>query len=218
MKTSRSRLPARTISIVGIIIIVAVVAAAIYFASKPNQPPATSITTAVAFDFDTGSPQLVATQVTPFDQTVKGLTASFSSPSDPSAFSVRSNDAESPNLSQFSGKYVYDNKPSRDILDVHFSGDVIAVEFAFATIEKLSEGVTIPSDVLITAYKNNNLVGSNRTYGSFSSDSYPQGKLFFTAGLPFNWVRISIPSQTSGTNDFLVDNIIVTIISKPTTP
>jgi hypothetical protein len=169
----------------------------------------------IVFDFDNGTPALAATQATPFNQTLSGLTASFSSPSDPAAFSVRSYNAESLKLSQFSGKYLYDNKPFRDILDIKFSSDLVAAKFTFATIEQQSGAITVPSDILITAYKNTNLVGSNRTYGSFSSDSYPQGMLFFSAGMPFNRIRISIPTQTSGTTDFLIDNIIVTAVSKP---
>jgi hypothetical protein len=172
----------------------------------------------IVFDFDNGTPALAATQATPFNQTLSGLTASFSSPSDPAAFSVRSYNAESLKLSQFSGKYLYDNKPFRDILDIKFSSDLVAAKFTFATIEQQSGAITVPSDILITAYKNTNLVGSNRTYGSFSSDSYPQGMLFFSAGMPFNWIRLSIPTQTSGTTDFLVDNIIVTTVSKLSTP
>jgi hypothetical protein len=121
-------------------------------------------------------------------------------------------------LSQFSGKYLSDNKTSLDILDIKFSSDLVTAKFTFATIEQQSEAITVPSDILITAYKNTNLVGSNRTYGSFSSDSYPQGMLFFNAGMPFNWIRLSIPTQTSGTTDFLVDNIIVTTVSKLSTP
>jgi hypothetical protein len=202
--------------LVGVIVLIIVIAAFAYVASRPNQPTTTlPAMLTIIFDFDNGTPALAATQATPFNQTLSGLTASFSSPSDPAAFSVKNYDAESLKLSQFSGKYLYDNKPSRDILDIKFSSDLVTAKFTFATIEQQSEAITVPSDILITAYKNTNLVGSNRTYGSFSSDSYPQGMLFFSAGMPFNWIRISIPTQTSGTTDFLVDNIIVTAVSKP---
>jgi hypothetical protein len=190
-------------------------AALVYVASRPSQPTTTLPTMPIIFDFDSGVPALAATQATPFNQTIDNLTASFSSPSDPATFSVKSYDAESLKLSQFSGKYLYDNKPTVNILDIKFSSELVAAKFTFATIEQQSEAITVPSDILITAYKNTNLVGSNRTYGSFSSDSYPQGMLFFSAGMPFNWIRISIPTQTSGTTDFLVDNIIVTAVYKP---
>ena len=213
------RLSVRRLLLVGVIVLITILTALVYIATKPNQPTGTlSTLTIITFDFDTGTPPLAANQVTPFNQTLKGLTASFSSPSDPAAFSVRSHDTESLKLSQFSGKYVYDNKPTRDILDIKFSSDIVVARFTFATIEQQSATITLPSDILVTAYRNNNLVGSNKTYGRFSSDSYPQGMLFFSAGMPFNWIRISIPSQTSGTTDFLVDNIIVTTISKLSTP
>ena len=202
---------------VGVIALTIVLAVVIYIASKPSQPTVT-LPTKITFDFDTGAPPLASAQSTPFNQTQKGLTASFSSPSDPAAFTIKSNDEESLKLSQFSGKYVYDNRPTRDILDVKFSDDIIVARFTFATIEQQSATITLPSDILVTAYKNNNLVGSNKTYGRFSSDSYPQGMLIFSAGMPFNWIRISMPSQTTETTDFLVDNIIVTAVSKPSTP
>ena len=213
------RLSVRRLLLVGVIVLIPVLAALVYIASQPSQPTATLTTkTTIAFDFDTGSPLDAATQGTPFNQTINGFTASFSSPSDPTAFLVKSYDAESLKLSQFSGKYLYDNKPSRDILDINFSGEIIAVKFTFATIEHQSEAITVPSDILLTAYKNMRLVGSNKTYGSFSSDSYPQGMLSFSSGMSFNWIRISIPSQTSGTTGFLVDNITVTTVSKRSTP
>jgi hypothetical protein len=204
--------------LVGVVVLVTVLAALVYIASQPTEPTATSTTKQTVFDFDAGAPILEASQVTPFTQTLNSLTASFSSPSDPDAFSVKSYDTEGLKLSKFSGKYLYDNKPTRDILDIKFSGEIIAVTFTFATIEHQSEAITVPSDILITAYRNTNLAGSNRTYGSFSSDSYPQGMLSFSSGMSFNWIRISIPSQTSGTTDFLVDNIIVTTFSKLSTP
>ena len=202
---------------VGVIALTIVLAVVIYIASKPSQPTVT-LPTKITFDLDTGAPPLASAQSTPFNQTQKGLTASFSSPSDPAAFTIKSNDEESLKLSQFSGKYIYDNKPTRDILDIKFSNELIALEFTFATIEQQSGAITLPSDILITAYKNTGLVGSNKTYGNFSSDSFPQGTLFINPGMPFNWVRISIPSQNSGTTDFLVDNIKATPVSKPSTP
>jgi hypothetical protein len=199
----------------GVVVVISVVAVVVYAAIQRSQPNAPSSTKPIAFDFDTDSPPLAAGQGTPFNQTLNGLTASFSSPSDPAAFSVKSYDPESLKLSQFSGKYLYDNKPSRDILDIKFSADIIDVSFTFATIESKGGTITVPSDILITGYRNTNLVGSNQTVGSFSSDSYPQGRAYFYAGMPFNWIRISIPSQASGTTDFLVDNIVITAVSKP---
>ena len=212
----RTRLSSRKLFFVAVIVIITIIAALVYVAIRPSEPPqGTTAFRTVTFDFDTGSPLLTATQGTPFNQTLNGLTASFSSPSDSNAFSVKDLGIESLRLSKFSGKYLYDNKPSRDILDIKFSENVIDARLTFATIENKSGVITVPSNILITGYRNTNLVGSNQTVGTFSSDSYPQGTLYFYAGLPFNWIRISIPSQTSETTDFLVDNIIVSVVSKP---
>jgi len=212
------RLSVRRLLLVGAIVLISLLA--IGYIIQTNQPSTTSENRpAVIFDFDTGSPLLAVAQSTPFNQTSKGITALFSSPSDPAAFSATSYDATGLKLSQFSGKYLYDSKQSRDILDIEFSTDIIAVKFTFATVETQGEAITLPSNIDVTAYKNTILVGNNRTQGSFSGDSYPQGTLSLsTSKQPFNWVRISIPAQTSGTTDFLIDNIVVTTVSQTTTP
>ena len=86
------------------------------------------------------------------------------------------NNAAGLTLSQFSGKYLFDNKNSNDILDIKFSDEILEAKLTFATVEHQSETIKIPSDILITAYRNNSLVGSQRAFGTFSSDSYPQSK------------------------------------------
>ena len=119
-------------------------------------------------------------------------------------------------MSQFSGKYLYDNNPTRDILDIKFGAEIITVKVTFATVELQGGTFTEPSDILLTAYKDNNLIGTATAYGRFSSDSYPQGILSLNPGQPFNWIRISIPAETP-TTDFIVDNITVTAVSQATT-
>lgn len=210
---TRPHLFVRRLLLAGIIVLISILAALVYIASQPSQPSTTlSTKPATVFDFDTGSPPLAETQNTPFNQKSNGITAYFSSPSDPAAFAVKSQGSTSLKLSQFSGKYLVDNNPSRDILDIQFDAQITTIKFTFATAEHQSGSITLPSDILLTAYKNNELVGSTKAYGSFSSDSYPQGTLSFGSGEPFNWVRVSIPTQTSGTTDFLIDNIVVTVI------
>jgi len=212
----RPRLSARRLLLIGVFVII--LAALVYVASQPSDiQPATKPT--VTFDFDTGYPPLVETQTTPLNQTSNGITAYFSSPSDTSvapAFSVQSYDTTFTKLSQFSGKYLYDNNPTRDILDIKFSTEIIAIKVTFATVELQDGAVTEPSDILLTAYENTNLIGTTTAYGSFSSDSYPQGTLSLNPGQLFNWVRIAIPAETP-TTDFLIDNITVTAISTSTT-
>jgi len=198
------------------VVVVLILSALVYIASRPSTTP--EIKPTFSFDFDVGVPLLSESQNTPLNQTVNGVTAYFSSPSDPAAFSVTSDSTTFYKLSQFSGKYLYDNNTFRDILDIRFSVEVVHIELTFATIEPYGEANNELSDILLTAYENTNLVGTTKAHGNFSSDSFPQGTLSFSAGQPFNWVRIMVPAQSSGTTDFLVDNIKVTTVSTSSTP
>jgi hypothetical protein len=210
---SRHRHTLRILLMLAALVIAVIISVFVFFSSQ--QPTATPDVRIVVFDFDSGSPSLATSQNTPFSQTKDNVTVSFTSPSDPDAFSVNGDETDALALSQFSGKYLSDNKNSRDILDIKFSDQILDFKITFATIEQQSETITVPSDIVLAAYNNTGLVGSNRSYGSFSADSYPQGTLTFFAGMQFNWVRISMPPQTSDTNDFLVDNITVTLVAKP---
>ena len=201
----------RRLSLIGVILLILAILALAYIAGRPFADPETKPT--IVFDLDAGYPIMTETQNTPFNQTTNEITAYFSSPSDPAAFSIQSYNTTNLTLSQFTGKYLYDNKPTVDILDINFSTGITAINFTFATIELKGGAITVPSDILLTAYDNIRLVGSAKAYGNFSSDSYPQGTLSFGAGQPFNWIRISMPSQTSATTDFLIDNIKVTVAS-----
>jgi hypothetical protein len=174
---------------------------------------------AVVFDFDTALPTLSEGRSTPFNQTSDSIMAYFGSPSDPAAFSIQSYDTTFFTLSQFSGKYLYDNNPSRDILDIKFNVSITSINFCFATVEYHSGPVTEPSSITLLAYMNSAHVGSTTAFGSYANDSYPQGKLSFNlSGQPFNWVRISLPYQAQGASDFFVDSIAVsgTIQESPT--
>jgi len=175
--------------------------------------------TVIAFDFDTGSPVLSEGMNTPLDQTSGGVTAHFSSPSDPAAFSVQSYGTTFLTLSQFSGKYLYDNKATRDYLDIKFSAQLTSVNLTFATIEAHGGPGTEPCFVTLTAYMDstaNPPVGSASARGTWSNDSYPQGTLTFSSvSKPFNLVRIYLPYQLPGVTDFLVDNVVVTAGSPP---
>ena len=169
---------------------------------------------AVTIDFDTGLQALSLSQSTPFNQTSRGVTAFFSSPSDPAAFSVQSSDTTFFRLSQFSGNYLYPNKPFRTYLDIRFSQPLNNITVTFATIEYHGPGnVETPSNVKLTAYMNSTsttAIGSVITHGTFSSDSYPQGVLIFNSdGQPFDLVRIEVLYQPSGASAFLADNIVV---------
>jgi hypothetical protein len=208
----RHRFTPRTLLAISALIVLVIIATIVFATSQ--QPTTAPNVHVVVFDFDSGAPSLETYQSTPFSQTKDNVTVSFSSPSDLAAFSVSNNDADSLILSQFSGKYLSDNKTSRDILDIKFSEQMIDLKITFATVEEQSQDIQIPSDVVIAVYNGTRLVGSNRAYGSFSSDSYPQGTITFFAGMQFNWIRVSIPPQSSNTTDFLIDNITVTLVSK----
>jgi hypothetical protein len=177
---------------------------------QPQNIPKTR--ESIVFDFDSGS-LIINNQKTPFSQTVENVTATFSSPSDPGAFAIINNNNINQKLSSFSGNYLTDLKTSRDILDIQFNKQILEVKINFATIEQKSDTIQTPSDVLITVYNNTKLVGSNTAFGSFSADSYPQGTLSFFSGVPFNRIRLSMPTQPSGTTDFMVDKIVVSAVS-----
>ena len=205
------RLSARRLLLIGIFVII--LAALVYVASQPSDiPPSTKPT--VTFDFDTGFPLLAETQNTPLNQTSNGITAYFSSPSDTSvapAFSVQSYHTTFTKLSQFSGKYLYDNKPSRDSLDIMFSQQLTSITLTFATVEYNTE----PSNIKLTAYRDSigtSPVGSTTARGTYQNALYPQGVLSFNSGgQPFNLVRIEIPYQDpKAATGFFVDNVIVT--------
>ena len=184
------------------------------------NPPASAAPSPIAFDFDTGAPTLSEGQNTPLDQTSGGVTAHFSSPSDPATYSVQSYGTTFLVLSQFSGKYLFDNKPSSDYLDIKFSTSVLITNLTFATIEVHGGPGTEPCYITLTAYVDSPTstpVGSTMARGTWSSDSYPQGTLSFdSGGKPFNLVRLYMPYQRPGVTDFFVDNVVV--IPTGTTP
>jgi len=235
-KMKRNRLSTRNLMLVIVavaVLVVAVVYASIHVltATPPSTAPhitplnPTANQTAITFDFDTGSPFLVEGQNTPLNQTSSGLTARFSSPSDlvTPAFSIQSYDTTFLVLSQFSGRWLYDNKPSRDSLDIKFSQHLTSINFTFATLEYHGGPTTEPSNITLTAYMNSTdttPVGSATARGTFSSALYPQGTLSFTSGgQPFNLVRIWIPYQPRpvSVTDFFVDNIVITATPAPDT-
>ena len=214
VKTMRFRLGRRRLLLLGVFVLLLVVTA--YVVSQLSTAPATNYT--AIFDFDTGYPLLHETQNTPLNQTVNGITAYFSSPSETlvtPAFSIQSYDTTFTKLSQFSGKYLYDNKPSRDILEILFSEQLSRIEITFATVEHHVE----PSNISLTAYEtstNVSPIGSSLAKGEYRTGLFPQGKLSFdSGGKPFNLVRIEVPYQgrDSPTN-FYLDNVKVLALSR----
>jgi hypothetical protein len=173
---------------------------------------AAASTSYIYFDFDNSTPTLVNGQGTPLTQASEPVTANFSSPSDPAAFSIQSYSTTFITLLKFSGKYLYDNNPTRDILDIKFNTAIVAINFTFATVEYHGGPNSEASAITLIAYQDSALVGSTTARGNFTTSSYPEGTLSYNPGKSFNWVRISLPAQPSGATDFLIDTVIVTII------
>ncbi len=186
--------------------------------TTPQTPsiPSDNITKApslsmITFDFDHALPVLYEGQNIPFTQESNGLTATFSSPTDPAAFSIQSYDTTFYTLSQFSGKYLWDNKAVRNIVEITFSQMISQISLTFATVEYHGVGnVDEPSLMRLDAYKDSLLVGSSTAQGVISSDIYPEGTLSFTSsGNAFNRVTIQLASSTGQTTEFFIDNVIV---------
>lgn len=223
----RSRLstPCIVLAIAGVAVLVLSPVYLSYLLSSigtPISPPPSDSTNpptaprVVTFDFDTGSPMLIEGQNTPLIQTSGGVTAVFKSPSDSAnpAFSVQSYERTFIVLSQFSGKWLFDNKPSRDFLDIAFNKQLTSINLTFATREGRGDPTTQPTEIKLTAYMNSvdtTPVGLATARGVFSTGLYPQGTLTFTSETtPFNVVRIEILYVPKGATDFFIDNIKVT--------
>lgn len=177
--------------------------------------PLTESNRPIIFDFDTGTPILAETSNTPLNQTSQGVTAFFSSPSDNAnpAFSIQSYDTTFVSLSKFSDKWLYDNQPSTESLDIVFNRELTSIKLTFATVEYHGGSGTKPSEIVLTAYKdgiNTTPLGKASASGFFTSDPYPQGIISFDSKQPFNMVCIELPFQgPNSAKDFFVDNIIV---------
>jgi len=177
-------------------------------------PPLALSQAPVKFDFDIGTPTLVVSQTnTPFSQTVGGLTAQFSSPTG-GAFGIQSDASTGWRMSQFSGKYLYDNDLDRSTLSIRFSGSITALSLVFATADFQIE---VPSNIQMTAWLDANTgtpVGQVTTHGAYAGDTMPMGTLTFNSGgRPFNLVELIVPFQTRGATTFFLDNITVTPVS-----
>jgi hypothetical protein len=143
---------------------------------------------------------------------VDGLTARFSSPADPAAFSIQNQSTTFLPLSQFSGNYLYQNKSTRTTLEIVFSHNLTAITATFATFDYHGVGeVEVPAAVLLTAYSDTVPAGSVTVRGDKEAGNYPQGVISFASDTqPFDRVTIELPPQSVGATVFAVDNITVT--------
>jgi hypothetical protein len=177
----------------------------------------------VTFSFDGGTPTLGLGTPTPFAHTMGSVTAQFSSPTEWSgspAYAVQSQNTTFYTLSMFQGKYLCDARHNLDTLQIRFDAPLDSVTLTFATMD-LQDNSEVPSDFELTAYLNstNNLVGSVTTHATYTvTDTFPQGTISFSSGgVPFNMIQLVLRS-TTGTTDFLVDNITVNTIPTPEPP
>lgn len=142
---------------------------------------------------------------TGFTDTVNGLSATFSSSSDPGGFVVYQSIFET-----LTGNVLGDPGPlglDNLSLSVDFSANLAAVTLDFATSD-----FSTPSPLTLEAYENSTLIGSATATGQFLNGfSFPEGEIAF-AGSPFNQIVIS-----STASDFAVDNIAVAPAPEPTT-
>ena len=179
------------------------------------SPPSPAISREIAFDFDSGAPVFHTGQSTPFSQTSGGLTATFSSPADPAAFSIQNHDTTFLTLSQFSRNYLYQNRPSRTPLHTKFSQPVTSITLTFATTDYHGVGeVEEPTAIKLTAYMNTaeiTSLGSATARGTFPENYlYPQGTLSYSGRGAFNLVVIELLFQPRGASSFFADNVVVT--------
>ncbi len=176
----------------------------------------------VLFDFDTGTPTLTTGQALPPSQTAGGITASFSATS-PSVggliFSVQK--VGSQKLPGFSSLYLYDNRPSTDVVVLHvgFSQRLTGISLNFATTDNTAGGEGTAT-IQLTAYLDSTgtQVGNPATaQGTFTDGAAgAPGTLTFNSAQPFNLVEITVPSGQASMG-FFVDNILVTPVPEPAT-
>jgi hypothetical protein len=168
----------------------------------------------LVFNFDDASPPLLR-QGTPFDQTSGEVKAHFSSAFDPGGFSIQNHDTNFFNLSQFSGSYLCDSSPYRNALTIRFNRPLASISLSFATVDYHDPGTSAtPTEIKLTAFVDstqNPALVSVTGHGTFSNDSFPQGKITANPLQPFNLVTLELPFIPQGAVDFFVDNIEVTV-------
>ena len=132
---------------------------------------------------------------TAFTDTVGGLSVSFSSPSDPGAFTVQPSFFET-----LTGNVLGSPGPSFQnnvSLTINFAADLTAINLLFATAD-----FSTPSPFTLTAYEGQTPEGSNTTSGLYLPGfAFPEGEIAFS-GATFNTVVL----ETTAPN-FAIDNI-----------
>jgi hypothetical protein len=119
-------------------------------------------------------------------------------------------------LSRFSGNFLA-TSANGSVLDIQFDHPLSSITLNFAATD--FPPIETPTPIELTAYENSigsPAVGSMVTKGTYGNDSLPMGALSFSSARPFKRIRIGIaPNQPMGALQFLVDNIAVSPIPKP---
>lgn len=168
---------------------------------------------AATFDFDTGTPTVVATMGMPASQTKDGVTAYFSAGGG-SGWSVQSDATTQWRLSQFSGNYLDPTSLTPGYMVIGFSQSISTVTFSFCTAD--FQQVEIPTTVRTDAYQDaisNPIIATATAHGTYGGDTMPMGTMQLSSATAFNTIKVWIPWQANGASDFLVDNITVTTAS-----
>lgn len=148
---------------------------------------------ATIFTFDNDNVETVTT----FTDTVNGLSATFSSPAGPGAFTVQQSFFETltGNVLGSPGPAFLNNVS----LTINFSSNLTAIDLLFATAD-----FNTPSPFTLTAYEGNTLEGSNTRPGMFLPGfTFPEGEIAFS-GATFNSVVLSTTAP-----NFAIDNVQV---------
>lgn len=150
------------------------------------------------FDFDNDAP---FSTTTPFTDTSNGISATFTSPSDPGAFAVLPSSFQA-----LSGNALTGTAPGVTELDIAFNQSLVAATFTFATSDFITPG---PLD--LEALYNGTPVGSTSATGIVPAGFiFPEGEIAFE-GAAFNQLVVTTPDSPT----FAIDNLNVAEAPEP---
>ncbi len=165
------------------------------------------------FNFDSDSVGTTIGAATPFSDTSGGITATFSSPSDPGAFAVTAAADLSPGSVLLSGNVLASGLSSPPILnaplDIAFDQNLSDLTLDFLDSDN---GRGPLQTFTLQAFENGAPVGTVTVPGVIPANGFnPEGVIGFFGPSVFNSVELS----TATTNAFAVDNIGVVAAPAP---
>ena len=152
-----------------------------FFESQAHATP-------ITFDFDSGTPPPAAQSTsTPFNLTVSGLTAHFSSPQDfvnSPAFSLQSHNTTFYTQILLTGNYLWPDSVFKNVLDISFSQPITDISSGFCHGRAAgSRRVPLESG----GHRLQQLDGQHasglggKRAGTYGSTTYPEGTLSFSS-------------------------------------